>query len=72
MPQNMDIITALPSTIAASTTCPSPLRAASSRPHTTPNASSIPPPPKSPTMFSGGVGGSPRRPKCASAPASEM
>ena len=39
---------------------------------TIPNASIIPPPPKSPTMLIGGVGLSPARPKCASAPASAM
>ena len=39
---------------------------------TTPNASSMPPPPKSPTRLSGGTGASPRRPIGSSAPASEM
>ena len=53
---------AAPSTIAASTTWPRPDRAASTIPHTIPNASSMPPPPKSPTSVSGGTGGSPARP----------
>ena len=48
-----------------------PLRARAA-PHTTPNASSMPPPPKSPTRFSGGTGVSPRRPIGSSAPASAM
>ena len=60
---------AAPSTIAASTTCPWPDERASRIPHTTPNARNIPPPPKSPTRLIGGVGCSPSRPKCASAPA---
>ena len=60
---------AAPSTMAASTTWPWPDRCASSRPRTTPNASSMPPPPKSPTRFSGGTGASPRRPIESSAPA---
>ena len=47
---------AAPSTMAASTTWPSPERAASSRAATMPKASSMPPPPKSPTRFSGGTG----------------
>ena len=37
-----------------------------------PYASNIPPPPKSPTIFNGGTGASPARPKCAKAPASAM
>ena len=70
--QNIVISTAAPSTIAASTTWPSPLRCASRSAHTTPKARNMPPPPKSPTMLSGGTGASPARPKWASAPASEM
>ena len=46
----------MPSTIAASTTWPWPLRCASSSAQTTPKARNIPPPPKSPTRFSGGTG----------------
>ncbi len=71
-PHAIAISVALPSTIAASTTCPSPDDLASRSAHATPNASSMPPPPKSPTTFIGGVGLPPARPKCASAPASEM
>ena len=56
------ISTAAPSTIAASTTWPLPERARSASAHATPNASSMPPPPKSPTRFSGGSGFSPSRP----------
>jgi hypothetical protein len=37
-----------------------------------PNASIIPPPPKSPMRLSGGTGASPARPMWARAPASEM
>ena len=59
---------AAPSTMAASTTCPSPERAASSSAATMPNASSMPPPPKSPTMFSGGTGAESARPIDHSAP----
>ena len=64
--------TAEPSTIAASMTCPSPLRAASTNAQATPKAMSIPPPPKSPTRLMGGVGFDPARPKWPSAPASAM
>ena len=64
--------TAAPSTMAASTTWPWPERDASSRPHTTPKARSIPPPPKSPTMLRGGTGRSPFRVKLLRTPASAM
>ena len=67
--KNGAISRATPSTIAASTTWPAPVRRADSRAETTPSASSIPPPPKSATRFSGGVGGCPARPMWASAPA---
>ena len=50
---------AAPSTIAASTTWPSPDRCASKRAHAIPNASSMPPPAKSPSRLIGGVGGPP-------------
>ena len=62
----------MPSTIAASTTCPSPERPRSANAHATPKASSIPPPPKSPTRLSGGTGFSPCRPIPSSAPARAM
>ena len=61
-----------PSTIAASTTWPWPERCASSSAQTMPNASSMPPPPKSPTRLSGGTGASPARPIACSAPVSAM
>ena len=48
-PHAIAMSVALPSTIAASTTCPSPDDLASRSAHATPNASSMPPPPKSPT-----------------------
>ena len=54
--KNIDIRVAVPSTIAASTTWPSPDLWASSIAQTMPNASSMPPPPKSPTRLSGGTG----------------
>ena len=54
--------TAAPSTMAASTTWPSPDRWASSTAHTMPKARNMPPPPKSPTRLSGGTGASPARP----------
>ena len=59
---------AAPSTMAASITCPFPDREASSIPHTIPKASSMPPPPKSPTRLSGGTGGSPILPIMDSVP----
>ena len=66
------ISTAEPSTIAASTTWPFPERCRSTSAHTTPNASSMPPPPKSPTRLRGGSGFSPRRPRWKSVPDSAM
>ena len=63
---------AAPSTMAASTTWPSPERAASSRAATMPKASSMPPPPKSPTRFSGGTGAESARPIDHSAPPMAM
>src|SRR4030081_2249288 len=47
---------AAPSTIAASTTCPTPVRPRSNSAHAIPNASSIPPPAKSPSTLIGGGG----------------
>ena len=70
--QNIVMRTAAPSTIAVSTTWPLPDFCASSRAQTTPYARNMPPPPKSPTMLSGGTGASPLRAKCASEPASAM
>ena len=69
---NIVISTAEPSTMAASTTWPWPDDARSTSAHTTPKASSMPPPPKSPTRLSGGTGVSPARPIESSAPASAM
>ena len=63
---------AAPSTIAASTTWPLPERDASSSAHTTPKASNIPPPPKSPIRFNGGGGGWSARPMGHRAPARAM
>ncbi len=63
---------AAPSTMAASTTCPWPERAASNNAATMPKASSMPPPPKSPTRFSGGTGASPPRPMDHNAPPMAM
>jgi hypothetical protein len=53
------VSSAVPSAMAASTTCPCPVERACSSALTTPSASSIPPPPKSPNMFSGATGGPP-------------
>ena len=53
---------AAPSTMAASITWPTPERADSNSAATIPKASSMPPPPKSPTRLSGGTGASPSRP----------
>src|ERR687893_343553 len=50
---------AAPSTMAASTTVPAPVRAASNRPARTPTTSRLAPPPKSATRLIGGVGGGP-------------
>ncbi len=58
----MVINDAAPSTMAASTTWPWPERAASSSAATMPKASNMPPPPKSPTRFSGGTGAESARP----------
>src|ERR1700684_2833643 len=60
---------AAPSTMAASTTWPWPERAASSSADTMPKASSIPPPPQSPTRFSGGTGAESARPQGPPPPA---
>jgi hypothetical protein len=46
-----------PSTIAASITCPLPERSRSYRATAMPITTSIEPPPKSATRFSGGIGG---------------
>ena len=51
-----------PSVMAASITWPSPERDASSMAATMPKASIMPPPPKSPTMLSGGTGAESARP----------
>ena len=61
-----------PSTMATSTTSPSPVRCAEYSAAITPRASSIPPPPKSPMRLSGGTGRSPARPIGSRAPAIEM
>ncbi len=63
---------AAPSTMAASTTWPSPERADSSRAATMPKASNMPPPPKSPNRFSGGTGAESARPSGHSAPPMAM
>jgi hypothetical protein len=68
----MVVSSAAPSTIAASTTWPFPDRRASNSAQAMPKASSIPPPPKSPTRLSGGAGGPPARPIACSTPASAM
>ena len=62
------VSTAVPSTMAASTTWPLPDVRASTTPHTMPKASSMPPPPKSPTRLSGGCGRSSGRPMAPRAP----
>ena len=72
MPYISAIRVAEPSTMAASTTWPLPDFCASSSAHTTPKARNMPPPPKSPTRFSGGTGASPLRPMACSTPASAM
>ena len=66
------IMLAAPSTMAASTTWPTPLLPTSSRAATTPSARNAPPPPKSPSRLIGGTGGSPSVPMCPSAPARAM
>ncbi len=71
-PQIMLISRDEPSVMAQSMTSPRPVRWAFSRPATMPKASSMPPPPKSPTMLIGGVGFSPARPKACSAPETAM
>ncbi len=63
---------AAPSTMAASTTWPRPDWRASRMAATTPKASIIPPPPKSPTRFKGGTGLSPARPMAQRTPATAM
>jgi hypothetical protein len=59
-------------TMAASMTCPFPERCASMMPASTPNARSMPPPPKSPMRFSGGVGALPLRPNILRVPERAM
>ena len=54
--------------MAASTTWPRPERSRSTSAASTPTASSMPPPPKSPTRLSGGTGRWPARPIGCSAP----
>ena len=61
-----------PSTIAASTTWPQPERSRSSSAASTPTASSMPPPAKSPSRFIGAYGRSPARPSGSNAPATAM
>ena len=58
--------------MAASTTCPLPERPASTSAQATPNPSSMPPPPKSPTRFKGGTGASPFLPMACSMPERAM
>src|SRR5438309_572267 len=53
----MAVSTAVPSTMAASTTWPRPEAERSWRAASTPTTSSMPPPPKSPSRFRGGAGG---------------
>ena len=72
MPTTAASSSAEPSVIAASTTWPLPDFCASSRPATTPRASSMPPPPKSPTRLSGGTGLPPLLPIEWSTPESAM
>ncbi len=72
MPENMVASSEAPSTIAASTTWPRPLLRASITPQAMPKASSMPPPPKSPTRLSGATGASPARPMACSAPERAM
>ena len=72
MPLNIVASSDAPSTIAASTTWPRPPVRASITPQAMPNASSMPPPPKSPTRLSGGTGFSPARPIEFSTPARAM
>ena len=61
-----------PSTMAASTTWPLPVRWVSISAPSIPTARYMPPPPKSPTRLSGGTGACPTRPIGARAPASAM
>ena len=63
---------ALPSVMAASTTWPLPDCAASTNADAMPNAKSIPPPPKSPTKLSGGVGFVSFGPMACKAPDNEI
>ena len=72
MPENIVASSEAPSTIAASTTWPLPERCASTSAQAMPNASSMPPPPKSPTRLSGGTGAPPARPMAFSTPVSAM
>jgi hypothetical protein len=66
------VSSATPSTIAASTTCPRPDSRAWITAARMPNASSSPPPPKSPSRLSGNSGRSPSRAIAPSAPAIAM
>ena len=66
--KNMVASRALPSTMAPSTTWPTPELRASSRAQTMPKASSRPPPPKSPTRLRGGTGAPPSGPIMPSTP----
>ena len=61
----------MPSTMAASTTWPSPERCTSHSAASTPTSSSIEPPPMSATRLSGTTGRSPDRPIACSAPVSD-
>ena len=61
-PWSMLVSETAPSTIAASTIWPRPLSRAWITAQRTPNARSMPPPPKSPSKFTGGTGRSPARP----------
>ena len=68
----MVIKSAEPSTIEASTTCPFPELLVSNKADTSPNASNIPPPPKSPIKFNGGTGGDPGLPIVDNTPEREI
>ena len=61
-----------PSTMAASTTWPAPVVRALRMAASMPKASSMPPPPKSPTRLSGGTGAESARPMDHSAPPMAM
>src|SRR5690349_17891096 len=59
MPWIIVVRTAVPSTIAASTTCPSPVARACTSAASAPSARNIPPPPKSPSRLIGGAARTP-------------